>query len=227
VPDAGRVIAGRARGRRLAAPGEGTRPLGDRVKETLFAILEPILPGATFLDLFAGSGAAGIEALSRGATRAIFVDRDRAACAVIEANLRSTGLAGPAAIVRRSDAHVYLDGVGGRDGPFDVVVVDPPYDEPGLLDTALQRLGQPGLVAPDGRVVAKRSRRTTLPASIGLLASDRERRFGETTLVFYRRVAAPPVDRPADPPVDRPADQIEPDAGEDSNADGHGEVEEG
>ena len=218
MPDAGRVIAGRARGRRLAAPGEGTRPLGDRVKETLFAILEPVLPGATFLDLFAGSGAAGIEALSRGAARVIFVDRDRAACAVIEANLRSTGLAGPAAIVRRSDVLAYLDGVGARDGPFDVVVLDPPYNEPGLLDTALGRLGQPGLLAPAGRVVAKRFRRTPLPASIGLLASDRERRFGETTLSFYRGVAARPVDRPAD--------QIEPDAGEDPNADGQGDVEE-
>jgi 16S rRNA (guanine966-N2)-methyltransferase len=219
VADAGRVIAGRARGRRLAAPGEGTRPLGDRVKETLFAILEPVLPGATFLDLFAGSGAAGIEALSRGAARVIFVDRDRAACAVIEANLRSTGLAGPAAIVRRSDVLAYLDGVGAHDGPFDVVVLDPPYDEPGLLDTALERLGRPGLVASDGRVVAKRFRRTPLPASVGLLASDRERRFGETTLSFYRRVAARPVDRPAD--------RIEPDAGEDPNADEPGDVEEG
>ena len=73
MPDAGRVIAGTARGRRLTAPGEGTRPLGDRVKQTLFAILGPDLPGATFLDLCAGSGAAGIEALSRGAARATFV----------------------------------------------------------------------------------------------------------------------------------------------------------
>ena len=92
MPDAGRVIAGRARGRRLAAPGEGTRPLADRVKETLFAILEPELPGATFLDLFAGSGAAGIEALSRGAAHATFVERDRAAIGVIKSNLERTGL---------------------------------------------------------------------------------------------------------------------------------------
>jgi 16S rRNA (guanine966-N2)-methyltransferase len=219
VPDAGRVIAGRARGRRLAAPGDGTRPLGDRVKEALFAILEPVLPGATFLDLFAGSGAAGIEALSRGAARVVFVDRDRAACAVIEANLRSTGLAGPAAIVRRSDAAAYLDSAGARDGPFDVVVLDPPYSESALIEIALQRLARPGLVAPDGRVVAKGSRRTTLPASIGLLASDRERRFGETTLSFFRRIAAPTVDTPAD--------RIEPDAGEDPVADEHGDVEEG
>ena len=77
MPDAGRVIAGTARSIRLDAPGPGTRPLADRVKQTLFAILEPDLPGARFLDLFAGSGAAGIEALSRGAAHATFVERDR------------------------------------------------------------------------------------------------------------------------------------------------------
>ncbi len=195
MPDAGRVIAGRARGRRLAAPGAGTRPLADRVKETLFAILEPVLPGATVLDLFAGSGAAGIEALSRGAARVVFVDRDRTASAVIERNLRTTGLAGPTSIVRRSDALAYLDGAAATDGPFDVVVLDPPYEDVGLLEAALERLGAPGpaddggLVAPRGRVVAKRFRRTSLPTTIGLLASDRERRFGETTLTFYRRIS--------------------------------------
>ena len=97
MPDAGRVIAGRARGIRLAGPADGTRPLGDRVKETLFAILEPDLAGARFLDLFAGSGAAGIEALSRGAAHATFVERDTAAAKVIAGNLDRTHLAGPAA----------------------------------------------------------------------------------------------------------------------------------
>src|SRR6476660_4510873 len=92
--DGGRVIAGTARGIRLAAPGPGTRPFGDRVKQTLFAILEPDLPGANVLDLFAGSGAAGLEALSRGAAHATFVERDKAAAAVIAANLARTHLAG-------------------------------------------------------------------------------------------------------------------------------------
>jgi 16S rRNA (guanine(966)-N(2))-methyltransferase RsmD len=165
------------------------------VKETLFAILEPDLAGAVVLDLFAGSGAAGIEALSRGASRVVFVDRDRAACAVIERNLRSTGLADSMSVVRRTEALAYLDGAAGADGPFDVVVLDPPYEDAGLLESALERLGargamdDGGLVAPGGRVVAKRFRRTALPPTIGLLASDRERRFGETTLTFYRRIA--------------------------------------
>jgi len=89
--DAGRVIAGRARGIRLAGPGEGTRPIGDRVKQTLFAILDPDLPGCAFLDLYAGSGAAGIEALSRGAASATFVERDPSATAVIAALRNAVG----------------------------------------------------------------------------------------------------------------------------------------
>ena len=95
MADAGRVIAGTARGIRLEAPGPGTRPLADRVKQTLFAILEPDLPGARVLDLFAGSGAAGIEALSRGAASVTFVEHDAVATRVIAANLHRTGLGGP------------------------------------------------------------------------------------------------------------------------------------
>src|SRR6476619_5002686 len=108
MPDAGRVIAGSARSIRLEAPGEGTRPLGDRVKQTLFAILEPDLPGSEFLDLFAGSGAAGIEALSRGAARATFVERDKGAAAIIATNLGKTRLSGQRASIVRTDAVGWL-----------------------------------------------------------------------------------------------------------------------
>src|SRR5262245_3730757 len=107
MADGGRVIAGSAAGLRLLAPGPATRPLAARVKQTLFAILEPELPGADVLDLFAGSGAAGIEALSRGAARATFVDRDAAAVRAIRANLERTGLA-DRADVRPGDALAYL-----------------------------------------------------------------------------------------------------------------------
>src|SRR3954471_25055587 len=108
MADAGRVIAGSARGIRLEAPGDATRPLGDRVKQTLFAIVEPDLPGSTFLDLFAGSGAAGIEALSRGAAHAIFVERDKTAAAVIATNLRHTHVAGERARIVRADVLTWL-----------------------------------------------------------------------------------------------------------------------
>jgi 16S rRNA (guanine966-N2)-methyltransferase len=183
VADAGRVIAGTARSIRLDAPGSGTRPLADRVKQTLFAILEPDLLGARFLDLFAGSGAAGIEALSRGAAHATFVERDVTAVQVIHANLERTGLAGERAEVVRGDALPWLRATPTRQ--YDLAVVDPPYDDTVALAEALDALGS--RVAPGGRVVAKHFWRTPPPPVVGLLASERERRFGETALTFYRR----------------------------------------
>jgi 16S rRNA (guanine966-N2)-methyltransferase len=185
VADAGRVIAGTARGIRLVAPGPATRPLGDRVKQTLFAVLEADLRDARVLDLFAGSGAAGIEALSRGARSATFVERDRDAARVIEENLRRTHLA-PRATVVRAEAIDWLVARPLGKEPWDVVIVDPPYAETGLLARALEALGRSGVVAPAGRVAAKHSWRDAPAARIGLLASERERRFGETALTFYR-----------------------------------------
>ena len=117
VADGGRVIAGSAAGLRLLAPGPATRPLADRVKQTLFAILEPDLPGAAVLDLFAGSGAAGIEALSRGAARAVFVDRDAAAVRTIRANLDRTGLGDRADVRAGRRPRVPAGRRGGRPVP--------------------------------------------------------------------------------------------------------------
>ncbi|HET9615390.1 MAG TPA: 16S rRNA (guanine(966)-N(2))-methyltransferase RsmD [Candidatus Limnocylindrales bacterium] len=190
MADAGRVIAGSAKGVRLRAPGPGTRPLADRVKQTLFAIVEPDLPGAHVLDLFAGSGAAGIEALSRGAASAVFVERDAGAAAVIDANLRAAGLAGAEASVVRWDVIRWIE--EAHDAVrFDVVLVDPPYAETELLTRVLRRLGAPDApLAPRARVVAKHFWRDRPPEQIGMLAVERERRFGETALTFYRRMEA-------------------------------------
>lgn len=185
MADAGRVIAGTARSARLEAPGEGTRPLGDRVKQTLFAILERDLPGANFLDLFAGSGAAGIESLSRGAAHATFVESDDGAIKIITANLRRTNLA-DRATVTKADAHRWLnDNARAREPKVTIALIDPPYDDTVALTTALDAIGP--LLAPGARVVAKHFWRDGPPARIGLLASERERRFGETALTFYRR----------------------------------------
>jgi 16S rRNA (guanine(966)-N(2))-methyltransferase RsmD len=193
MSDAGRVIAGSARGTRLRAPGEGTRPFGDRVKQTLFAILEPDLPGANVLDLFAGSGAGGIEALSRGAARATFVERDHTAVAVIGENLTRARLAERGHVIR-ADATAYLRDRASTDGPFDVIIVDPPYADSAAMDATLTRLGAADvtLLTAEGWVVAKHFWRTPPPASVGLLASVRTRRFGETALTFYRRGEASP-----------------------------------
>ncbi len=186
MADAGRVIAGSARGIRLEAPGEVTRPLGDRVKQTLFAILEPDLVDANVLDMFAGSGAAGIEALSRGAAHATFIERDKRAAVVIANNLGRTHLAGPRARIVRAEALAWLAGSeAAAAGPFDIVVVDPPYAETAVLAASLAALTQH--LALDAWVVTKHPWRDPPPARVGLLASERERRFGETTLTFYRR----------------------------------------
>ena len=188
MTDAGRVIAGSARGTRLLSPGTGTRPLGDRVKETLFAILEPDLAGARVLDLFAGSGAGGIEAMSRGAAHAVFVERDSGACQVIAENLRRARVSERASVVR-ADAIKYLAEHAASDGPFDIVLIDPPYAEPQLLEAALAGLAAAAtaLLSPRAWVVAKHFWRTPPPQAVGLLASVRTRRFGETALAFYRQ----------------------------------------
>lgn len=186
---AGRVIAGTARGRLLASPGEGTRPIGDRVKETLFAILEPVIRDRAFLDLFAGSGAGGIEALSRGAARAVFVERDPGALKTIERNLEATGFAGPRARIARSQVGTWFNKEAAGAGPFAAIVIDPPYDLPELLEAALESIaaaGPGGILEIDGVAVAKHFSKTPPPGRIGLLRSARERRFGETTLTFLR-----------------------------------------
>ena len=189
MPDAGRVISGTARSIRLEAPGAGTRPLADRVKQTLFAILEPDLPGCRFLDLFAGSGAGGIEALSRGAMHATFVEHDARAIRTIKENLERTALGSrDRASVVRADVRGWLrDRARDAELPYDLVLVDPPYEEIETMAAALQELGtRHAPLAPGARVVAKHFWRTSPPARVGLLASERERRFGDTALTFYR-----------------------------------------
>jgi len=190
--EAGRVIAGSARGIRLLSPGEGTRPLGDRAKQTVFAILEPDLDGAVVLDLCAGSGAAGIEALSRGAARAVFVERDADAVRIVRENLRRAAVADRGVVVGR-DVLRYLAGLD-PEWPADLVILDPPYAETGLRDAALTLLGAPAdpgralVLRAGGRVVATHHWREPPAATVGLLASERVCRFGGNAVSFYRRL---------------------------------------
>jgi len=189
---AGRVIAGSARGVRLVGPGEGTRPLGDRMKQSLFAILEPTIRGRAFLDLFAGSGAAGIEALSRGAASAVFIERHRGAVEAIGRNLAATNLRDGRATVVKGDVTAWLRRAAapGRPlGRFAAILVDSPYDQPQLVSEALgavEAAGADAILASDGVLVAKHPWRVALPGEVGLLRSSREERFGETILTFYR-----------------------------------------
>jgi 16S rRNA (guanine966-N2)-methyltransferase len=194
MPDAGRVVAGRARGCRLVGPRDGTRPLGDRVKQALFAMLESELAETwpvDVLDLFAGSGAAGIEALSRGAPRAVFVELDQDALRTIRANLATTRL--EAGVVVRSEVGAFLrtpaDAPPGARGPFGAVILDPPYSDTAALEQALRLVGDPALgwLADGALVVSKHFWRTPPPDEVGVLSLVRSRRFGETALSFHRR----------------------------------------
>ena len=173
-----RVIAGSARGVRLSVPrGRATRPITDRVKETLFGILGDRTPGARVLDLYAGSGAIGIEALSRGASSADFVERDRAALGALRANLERTHLAGESRL-HEDDVERYLASAG--DGPWDIVALDPPYEVSAMV--APLRGLMPHL-APGASVVLKHFWRTEPTETTGLRVV-RQRRFGETMLTF-------------------------------------------
>jgi 16S rRNA (guanine966-N2)-methyltransferase len=172
-----RVVAGEFRGRRLAAPrGMRTRPTADRVREALFSMLGDV-SGARVLDLYAGSGALGIEALSRGAESAVFVERDTRAAAVIERNLASLGLQER---VVRQDAVRFL---ARREDTFDLVFCDPPYDSASRLAGPLtERL--PALTSGAARIVTESDKRTPLELPFPLLA---ERLYGDTRIAIHAR----------------------------------------
>jgi 16S rRNA (guanine966-N2)-methyltransferase len=180
-----RVVAGTLGGRRLSVPrGRSTRPTSERVREALFSALESMrgsLAGAAFLDLYAGSGAVGIEAASRGAARVTCVERDPRALAVVRANVESLGLT----TVEVSSAPVARL-LGDEPGtPFDVVYVDPPYAEP--VDDVLAMLGANAWLAESAVVVVERATRDSAPTWPAGLVADRSRRYGDTTLWYGRR----------------------------------------
>jgi 16S rRNA (guanine966-N2)-methyltransferase len=176
-----RIIAGRAGGRRLAVPPKGTRPTSDRVREALFAALDhdPGLAGTTVLDLCAGSGALGLEALSRGAAHALFVESDRGAAAVLRRNIAELGL--PGAVVRAAAAATVL--AGPADRPCDIVLVDPPYELPDAEIAGWLTAGAAhGWLAAEATVVVERSVRSAAFPWPEPLHALRERRYGDTVL---------------------------------------------
>jgi 16S rRNA (guanine966-N2)-methyltransferase len=176
-----RVIAGRLGGRRLRAPrGTTTRPTSDRVREATFALLGSV-QGASVLDVFAGTGALGIEALSRGAARAVFVERDARAAGVLRANLAALELAPPDVEVRESDAIAALRTARARRETYDLVFIDPPYRNLPALERALADL-LPALLAPSARVVLESDKRVELK----LVAAESvlQRRYGDTTITI-------------------------------------------
>jgi 16S rRNA (guanine966-N2)-methyltransferase len=190
-----RVVAGEFRGRPLkAVPGRDTRPTSDRVREALFSVLGERVEGARVLDLFAGTGALAIEALSRGGAGAVLVEQAAAAAAVIRENLRALGLE-DAATVRRTRAETYLRASALQDGPFDLVLLDPPYAiGVGVVGGMLARLAD-GLLSDGATVVVETSARAEAPVWPEGLEAERVRRYGDTALhlgVFRARLAADP-----------------------------------
>jgi 16S rRNA (guanine966-N2)-methyltransferase len=170
-----RVIAGALKGRRLVAPTwNGLRPTSDKLRETLFNVLAPRIEGARVLDGYAGTGAVGIEAISRGATHVTFVDRDRRAQALIARNVEHCRIASGCVIIRPS-----FD----RLGTFDIVLLDPPYDVP--PEDALTMAAP--LVAAGGLIVLEHAKRRTAPESIAHLARRRQIGSGDSVLSMYVR----------------------------------------
>ena len=175
-----RIIAGTLKGRRVDAPRwSGLRPTSDKLRETLFNILGARVAGARVLDACAGTGAVGIEAISRGAAHVTFIDRDRRAIALIEQNLARCGVSGGYAIIRAD-----LDGASARvpQADFDFIFLDPPYD----TDASVIGCAVGPWLAPDGMLIVEHARRTGAPAGMDGLQKVREVTSGDSALGLYK-----------------------------------------
>ena len=178
-----RVITGKARGVQLKTPdGMLTRPTADRVKEALFSIINFDLPGAAVLDLFGGTGQLGIEALSRGADSAVFVDQREDACKIIRENLRRTKLESQGRVVR-SD---YLDYLRRSREKFDIILLDPPYAEV-FLENALKCITEIDILQSGGIIVAERPVEKELPFEFEGYTRSKDYKYGKILLTIYRK----------------------------------------
>lgn len=178
-----RVITGKARGIQLKTPeGMLTRPTADRVKEALFSIINFDIPGAQVLDLFGGTGQLGIEALSRGAKSAVFVDAREEACRLIRENLKRTHLEGEGRVIR-SDYLDYLDRCREK---YSIIFLDPPYAEV-FLENALKRITEIDILQSDGIIVTERPLGKELPWEYPGYTRSRDYKYGKTLLTIYRK----------------------------------------
>lgn len=179
-----RVISGIARGRNLKGPkGMMVRPTSDLVKESLFNIIGPAVVDAQFLDLYAGTGGVGIEAISRGAAGATFVEKDRANVRIIRENLAICGFEGSARVVQGKVISV----LNRLEGVYDLVFLDPPYGR-GLLEETIRRVVSRRLLKPGGLLIAECESGEELPDFPGALDVLKQRRYGRTQLVFYTNI---------------------------------------
>ncbi len=178
-----RVITGSARGVQLKTPdGLVTRPTTDRVKEAMFSIIHFEIPGAAVLDLFGGTGQLGIEALSRGAKSAVFVDAGESACRMIRENLKRTRMEGQGRVIR-SD---YLDFLSRTKEQFDIILLDPPYTEV-FLENALKRITEIDILRSGGIIMTERPLGKELPWEFPGYERSRDYKYGKTLLTVYRK----------------------------------------
>jgi 16S rRNA (guanine(966)-N(2))-methyltransferase RsmD len=185
-----RIIAGKYRSRTLRSlKGQMLRPTSDRLRETLFNILGPTVEGAAFVDLYAGTGAVGIEALSRGAQHVIFVEQHAPAAALIRRNLESLGIGAEAEILGMNVARA-IERLEARHVHAEFVFLDPPYAADNEYEDALEALGESPLVAPEGRVIVEHLRKRELPERIGDLELARVVEQGDAALSFFRLALA-------------------------------------
>ncbi|MBE6940715.1 MAG: 16S rRNA (guanine(966)-N(2))-methyltransferase RsmD [Ruminococcaceae bacterium] len=178
-----RVIAGKAKGVVLKTPdGMQTRPTADRVKEALFSILQFDLPGTRILDLFGGTGQLGIEAISRGAKSAVFVDAGDAACRLIKENLRRAKMEGEGRVIRAD----YLQFLSQCRENFDIIFLDPPYAEV-FLENSIKKISEIDILQSGGIIVAERPVEKPLNVQIEGFSRSKDYKYGRTLLTLYRK----------------------------------------
>jgi 16S rRNA (guanine966-N2)-methyltransferase len=176
-----RISGGDARGLRLVVP-KGSRPASEKVRQAVFASIASHVPDARVLDLFSGSGAYGLEALSRGASEAVFVDKDLAATKACRTNVCAIGVQDSSRI-RRTDVLRYLRRNASKDGPFDLIFIDPPYDDP--LERVLTEVG--AFLADEGRIVVEMRSKGSEPVRHPGLVVEADRRYGDTRVLMLSR----------------------------------------
>ena len=180
-----RVISGVAKGRLLFAPkGMETRPITSKIKESLFNIWQTKIKGAFFLDLFAGSGSMGVEALSRGAEKVVFVEKSRSAVEVIKKNLAVCGFHNGYELYR-DDVFRRINRLSQRQDKFDIVYLDPPFTKPEIFVPVIESLGNAKILAPEGMAVIRIRKDIAFPETIGNLCRFRQKTYGISVINFY------------------------------------------
>jgi len=181
-----RIIAGKYRSRLIKVPKDAdVRPTKDRIREALFNIITEYISGAEVLDIFAGSGAFGIEAISRGAESATFIDSEKTCIKTIEDNVKTLGINGGKVNLLRMDAFKAIDKLCNEGKKFDIVLLDPPYYEE-IAKKCLIKLGERDILKPHCIIVVEHHKKDILPAESGSITSYRTARYGDIRLTFYK-----------------------------------------